>query len=59
FEENLPSDLSRTVADEIGASTAVLDTLESPSQAALDTGEDYDSLMRANLVVLREGLRCA
>lgn len=59
FEENLPSDLSRTVADEIGASTAVLDTLESPSQAALDTGEDYDSLMRENLVVLREGLRCA
>ena len=58
FEENLPADLSRTVADEIGASTAVLDTIESPSRDQLDSGADYESLMRLNLTALRAGLGC-
>ncbi|MFM2183106.1 MAG: hypothetical protein RJB61_1400 [Actinomycetota bacterium] len=59
FEESLPDDLSRTVADEIGASVAVLDPLESPSRAQLDTGATYSSIMRDNLAALRAGLRCA
>lgn len=59
FEENLPDDLSRTVADEIGAEVAVLDPVESPSGDQLDAGATYLSLMRANLEALRAGLRCA
>ena len=58
FEENLPPDLARTVADEIGASTAVLDTVEALSREQLDAGEDYLSVMRANLAALQSGLRC-
>jgi len=58
FEDNLPDDLSRTVADEIGADTAVLDPVESLSRDQLDAGETYVSLMRANLAALRTGLRC-
>jgi len=59
FEESLPNDLSRTVADEIGASVAVLDPLESPSRAQREAGATYSSIMRDNLAALREGLRCA
>ncbi|MFM8311165.1 MAG: metal ABC transporter solute-binding protein, Zn/Mn family [Ilumatobacteraceae bacterium] len=59
FEESLPDDLSRTVADEIGASVAVLDPLESPSREQRDAGATYSSIMRDNLVALRAGLRCA
>lgn len=58
FEENLPADLSRTVAEEIGATTAVLDPIESPSRDQLDSGADYESLMRLNLAALRAGLGC-
>ncbi|HAP77687.1 MAG TPA: zinc ABC transporter substrate-binding protein [Acidimicrobiaceae bacterium] len=59
FEQNLPDDLARTVADEIGGSVAVLDPLESLSQEQLDAGETYISVMRSNLEALRAGLRCA
>jgi zinc transport system substrate-binding protein len=59
FEQNLPDDLARTLADEVGASTAVLDTIESPSQDQLDSGADYESLMGANLAALRTGLGCS
>lgn len=59
FEESLPDDLSRTVADEIGASVAVLDPLESPSREQRDAGATYSSIMRDNLAALRTGLRCA
>ena len=59
FEENLPADLSRTVADEVGADTAVLDPVESPSSEQLDDGATYGSLMSANLAALRDGLRCS
>ena len=58
FEESLPIDLARTVADEIGASTAVLDPIESPSGDQLDAGATYVSLMTDNLAALRAGLGC-
>lgn len=58
FEENLPEDLAATLASEIGATTGVLDTLESPSKEQLDAGDGYDSLMRENLEALRTGLSC-
>lgn len=58
FEENLPADLSRTVADEIGATTARLDPVEAPSSEQLDAGATYVSLMGENLESLRTGLGC-
>ncbi len=58
FERNLPEALSRTVADEVGAGTAVLDTLEGLSRDQLRAGATYDSLMRDNLATLRHGLDC-
>jgi zinc transport system substrate-binding protein len=59
FEENLPADLADTLAAEVGATTGVLDTLESLSDDQLKAGDDYLSLMRANLAALREGLGCS
>jgi zinc transport system substrate-binding protein len=58
FQRSLPSDLARTVAGEAGARTAMLDSLEAPTQEQLDAHADYDSLMRTNLATLREGLGC-
>ncbi len=59
FEENLPADLAKTLADEVGASTGVLDTIESLSADQLAAGDDYVSLMRTNLAALRDGLGCS
>jgi zinc transport system substrate-binding protein len=58
FEENLPADLSRTVADEIGATTERLDPIEAPSTEQLAAGATYVSLMGENLDALRTGLGC-
>jgi zinc transport system substrate-binding protein len=58
FEQNLPPDLARTIAGEIGATTAELDTIESPSSDQRSAGATYVSLMDANLLALRSGLRC-
>lgn len=58
FEPNLPDDLARTVADEVGVTTAVLDPIESPSRDQLDAGATYESLMRADLAALRRALGC-
>ena len=59
FEENLPPDLARTVADEIGADTSSLGTAETLTKNQLEAGESYASIMRANLRALRTGLSCA
>lgn len=58
-EDGLPNDLARTVADETGATTATLFTIESPARDELDAGADYASFMRDNLDVLRGALECA
>lgn len=58
FEENLPPALSNTIADEVGATTAVLDPIESLSSTQVARGDDYVSLMDANLAALRKGLGC-
>ncbi len=58
YEGNLPDDLARTVADEIGATTAALHTLESLSTDQLNAGETYIGAMTANLATLRAGLGC-
>jgi zinc transport system substrate-binding protein len=59
FAEPLVSDrLAETVAREADAQVAVLDPVEGLSHERLDAGEDYLSVMRANLAVLRKALGC-
>jgi zinc transport system substrate-binding protein len=58
FETLVSPRLAETVARETGASTAVLNPLEGLSQAQLDAGEDYLSVMRENLAALRRALEC-
>ncbi|MBM2823206.1 MAG: hypothetical protein HW413_1952 [Thermoleophilia bacterium] len=59
FAEPLVSNrLVETVAREAGAEVAVLDPVEGLSQERLEAGEDYFSLMRSNLTVLRRALAC-
>jgi zinc transport system substrate-binding protein len=58
FEAGVPDDLANTVADEIGATTAVLDPLESLSSDQLDAGATYISVMTEDLATLRAGLGC-
>jgi zinc transport system substrate-binding protein len=58
FEKGVPADLARTVADEIGAKTAVLDPLESLSSDQIDAGATYISVMTEDLATLRAGLGC-
>ncbi|MFN2469700.1 MAG: metal ABC transporter solute-binding protein, Zn/Mn family [Gaiellaceae bacterium] len=60
FFEPLVSDrLADTIARETGARTAALNPLEGLTENQLDRGEDYFSLMRANLRALREALGCS
>ena len=59
FAEPLVSDrLAETVAREAGAHVATLDPIEGLSEERLEAGEDYLSVMRANLATLREALGC-
>jgi len=59
FTEPLASaKLAETVAREAGVATATLDPLEGLSQAQLDAGADYLSVMRENLAALRNALGC-
>ncbi len=57
-EENLPADLATTVAEETGATTASLDTAESPSADRLHDGDDYLTMMRGNLGSIQRALGC-
>lgn len=59
FTEPLVSPrLADTVASETGASTAVLDPIEGLTPDEQDAGDDYFTLMRANLATLEKGLGC-
>ena len=51
-------DVGETVAREVGADVAVLDPLEGLTGEQLDRGDDYFTVMRANLAALVEGLVC-
>lgn len=58
FTETLSSPaIARTLADEVGVRTAVLDPIE--GLASGSKGEDYLSLMRANLTALRQANGCS
>lgn len=56
FETLVPEDIARTVAEETGADTAVLDPLEGLSDES--AGDDYLAIMKANLASLRAGQPC-
>ena len=59
FTETLVApDVAETLAREAGATTAVLDPLESLSEEAAAGGADYFSVMRDNLRALRAALGC-
>lgn len=56
YETLVSPAVARTVAEETGAATAVLDPIEGLAAGA--TGSDYLSVMRANLATLRAGQPC-
>ena len=59
FAEPLVSDgLAQTVAREADVEVATLDPIEGLSEERLAAGEDYLSVMRSNLVALRQALGC-
>jgi zinc transport system substrate-binding protein len=57
-EPLLSPEIGETVAREAGAETAVLNPLEGLTDDELERGENYFTVMRANLDALREGLGC-
>ena len=57
-EELLSPKVAQTLAQETGATTAVLDPLESLTPQEVASGADYGSLMRRNLQTLRIALGC-
>ncbi len=59
FEPLVSPKLAETVAREAGVATAELDPIEGLSGAEIAAGEDYLSVMRANLAALRTALGCA
>jgi zinc transport system substrate-binding protein len=59
FETLVSPRIAETVARETGAKTAVLDPIEGLTEEEASKGEDYFSLMRANLSSLRAGLECS
>jgi zinc transport system substrate-binding protein len=57
-EELVSPEVAQTLAAETGATTAVLNPIEGLTDEQLAAGEDYVSVMRSNLAVLREALGC-
>ena len=49
FEENASSSIAKTLANEVGVKTAVLNPIESLTKDQLKKGEDYVSVMTENL----------
>jgi len=58
FETLVSPRIADTVARETGARAAVLNPIEGLTPAELKRGDDYFSLMRANLASLRRALGC-
>jgi len=56
FEELASSRIVDTIARETGARTAVLSSIEGLTDAQVAAGDDYFSVMRQNLQVLKEAL---
>lgn len=59
FFENLVSPrLATTIAQEIGATTDVLDPIEGLSESDVQSGSNYVTIMKANLIKLSKALSC-
>jgi zinc transport system substrate-binding protein len=58
FETLVSPRIAQTVARETGAKTAVLDPIEGLTEEASSRGENYFTVMRANLRALQAGLGC-
>lgn len=59
YSETLVSPkVTETLASDLGVNTAVLDPLEGLSEEATAAGDDYVTVMQANLAALEEGLVC-
>jgi zinc transport system substrate-binding protein len=58
-EELVSPEVAQALARETGVGTSALNPLEGLTQAQLDAGEDYGSVMRRNLEALRGALGCA
>ena len=56
FEELVSPKVSKTIADEIGAKTAVLNPLEGLTDDEISAGEDYFSVMESNLKTIEDAL---
>lgn len=56
FEELVSRKVSETIADEIGAKTAVLNPIEGLTDDEISAGEDYFSVMETNLKTLEDAL---
>lgn len=54
FEENASSKVSKTLAQEAGVKTAVLNPLEGLTSKEMKDGEDYISVMESNLKALQK-----
>ncbi|MFU2164853.1 metal ABC transporter solute-binding protein, Zn/Mn family [Streptococcus pluranimalium] len=54
FEENASSKVSKTLADEAGVKTAVLNPLESLTSKQMKKGDNYISIMEKNLKALQK-----
>ena len=58
-EELVSPEVARTLADETGVTTAVLNPLEGLTTEQVAAGDDYVDVMRSNLAALRQALGCA
>lgn len=54
FEENASSKVAKTLANEAGVKTAVLNPIESLTNKQIKAGEDYISVMKENLKALQK-----
>jgi zinc transport system substrate-binding protein len=59
FESLVSPKLSNTIAQEVGAKTLVLDPIEGVSDADQAAGQDYFTIMSANLKNLQTALGCS
>lgn len=58
FESLVSPKLSETIATEVGAQTLVLNPIEGLTDEEIASGEDYFSVMQANLANLQTALQC-
>lgn len=57
FEDTVSSKIAKTLAEEAGVATEVLNPLEGLSESEIKAGKDYISVMRENLKSLRQTIK--